>query len=480
MRIATIGIALGMVVMILAVSIVTGFQQEIRQKVIGFGSHIQITNFGSATRFQKPKLEINQDFYPSIDTVSGVKSINIFALKEGVIETPDNIQGIIAKGIANDYDWDFLNSKLVAGDILTFNDSTVSNELLISQFLAGRLQLELGDKFPIYFQNARNSMSQRNFTVAGIYDTGLKELDEEFVFIDIRQIKRLNQWGIDAHLIFEGCENNRVKLSAVANGGDGSIRLNWNKDSLRGAGPHSFCLTESDTIYAVATDRSSTIPDTAFFVFNTPQVTGYCQCPTDYKVYNSGGSGKYYTGGFEVQLDSFDDLDKMDQIIYEHIDYNLRTTTIRQHLPEIFNWLEMLDLNTAIIIGLMILISIMNMTSALLIMIMERTRMIGLLKAMGAGSWFIQKTFLIQAAYIIVIGLGAGNIIGIGLGLLQQKFSLVKLDPENYYVSEVPVLLDISTILIINLITLVICLAALILPSLAVTQIRPTKAIRFD
>ncbi len=479
-RIATIGIALGMVVMILAVSIVTGFQGEIREKVIGFGSHIQITNFGSDTRYQKPKLEINQDFYPSIDTVSGVKSINIFALKEGVIETPENIQGVIAKGVANDYDWDFLNSKMVQGSILTFSDSSVSNELLISKFLAGRLQLELGDKFPIYFQNARSSMSQRNFTVAGIYDTGLKELDEEFVFIDIRQIKRLNQWGINANLIFEGCENNRVKLSAVASGGDGSIRLNWNRDSLRGEGPHEFCLTGSDTIYAVASDRSSTIPDTAFFVFTAPDVDGSCQCPDNYALSNSGGSAKYYTGGFEVQLDSFDDLHKMDRIIYEHINYNLRTTTIRQHLPEIFNWLEMLDLNTAIIIGLMILISIMNMTSALLIMIMERTQMIGLLKAMGAGSWFIQKTFLIQAAYIISIGLVAGNIIGIGLGLLQQKFSVIKLDPDNYYVSEVPVLLDGSTILIINLVTLVICLAAMILPSLAVTQIRPTKAIRFD
>ena len=482
-RIATIGIALGMAVMILAVAIVTGFQGEIREKVIGFGSHIQITNFGTASKFVAPKLEIDQAFYPALDTVMGVKHINLFALKEGVLETKDNIQGILAKGVAKDYDWSFLTSKLVEGSILNLSDTAASNDMLISEFLAKRLQVKLGDKVPVYFQNARNSMSQRNFNVVGIFNTGLKEMDEEFIFIDIDQIRKLSQWGIDAQMQFIGCENGITTLRARGFGGDGDLRYLWSVDSLRGEGPHEFCLTGDTTIYVVATDRSRTLADTAFFTFTSPHLRdNNCQCPDEnaFKITTSGGSGRYYTGGFEVQLNSYHDLDKMDQIIYEHLNYDLKTSTIKQNLPEIFNWLEMLDLNTLIIVGLMILISIINMTSALLILIMERTNMIGMLKAMGAKTWFIQRIFIIQATYIITIGLLAGNALGLGLGMLQKYFGFVKLDPENYYVSVVPVLLDPMMIVILNATTLAICVAAMLVPSFAVAQIRPTKAIRFD
>lgn len=482
MRIATIGIALGMAVMILAIAIVTGFQGEIREKVIGFGSHIQITNFGTASKFVEPKLEINQDFYPSLDTVDGVKHINLFALKEGVLETKDNIQGVLAKGVASDYDWSFLKSKLVEGTVLAVSDTATSNDMMLSEFLAKRLQVNIGDKVPVYFQNARSSMSQRNFNIVGIFNTGLKEMDEEFVFIDINQIKKLNQWGVNAQISYQGCENNQVKLSAKGFGGDGDLRLKWSVDSLRGEGPYSFCLLKDTTIYVVVTDRSKTIGDTAFFNYTASEINQDCQCPDEsgYAISTSGGSEKYYTGGFEVQLDSYNDLDRMDQIIYEYLNYDLKTSTIKQHLPEIFNWLEMLDLNTLVIVGLMILISIINMTSALLILIMERTNMIGMLKAMGGSTWFIQRIFIIQAGYIIAIGLLAGNVLGIGLGLLQKYFGFITLDPENYYVSVVPVLLDPMVILVLNVVTLLICVGAMLIPSLAVAQIRPTKAIRFD
>lgn len=482
MRIATIGIALGMAVMILAIAIVTGFQGEIREKVIGFGSHIQITQFGTASKFVEPKLEIEQAFYPSLNTVDGVKYISLFALKEGVLETKDNIQGVLAKGVASDYDRTFLQSKLVEGELLSISDTATSNDMLISEYLANRLQVKIGDKVPVYFQNAKSGMSQRNFTLVGIFNTGLKEMDEEFVFIDIDQIRKLNQWGIDAQMQYKGCENGLTLLSAKGFGGSGDLRLKWSVDSLRGEGPHSFCLQGDTTIYVVATDKNQTIGDTAFFKYSGGAMAAGCNCPTEnsYAITTSGGSGKYYTGGFEVQLNSYKDLDKMDQIIYEHLNYDLKTTTIKQNLPEIFNWLEMLDLNTLVIVGLMILISIINMTSALLILIMERTNMIGMLKAMGAGTWFIQRIFIIQAAYIISIGLLAGNVLGIGLGLLQKYFGFVKLDPENYYVSVVPVLLDPMVILGLNIVTLLICVGAMLIPSLAVAQIRPTKAIRFD
>jgi lipoprotein-releasing system permease protein len=477
-RIATLGVGLGIAVMILAASIVTGFQEEIRNKVIGFGSHIQITNFGSSNNELKSRLLIDQPFYPSLDTLNEVASINQFALKEGIIETPENIQGILAKGVSEDYNWNFLKQKIVEGDVLKFQSEKISDSLLISSFLAGRLGLKLGDKMPIYFQNARNKMSQRNFTVSGIYNTGLKEMDEEFVFIDIRQIKVLNQWGIEAYALYEGCSDNTISVAAKGNGGDGEYRYAWSVDStLQGPGPHPLKLKPGETYFVAISDRSQTIPDTAYFL--VPKDFS-CFENTGLETWNSGGSAKYYTGGFEVQLRSFNDLDRMDQIIYENIDYNFKTTTIKQHLPEIFNWLEMLDLNTIIIIVLMIVISIINMTSALLIMIMERTQTVGLLKALGGSSWFIQKIFLTNAAYIIGIGLVGGNLIGIGLAFIQKTTGIIKLDPENYYVSEVPVMLDLSAILGLNLLTLVVCIITMILPSLAVNQIAPSRALRFD
>ncbi len=481
-RIATIGIALGMAVMIMAVGIVTGFQHEIREKVIGFGSHIQITNFSTSQRYNDPRLETDQAFYPHIDTVEGVKSIHLYALKQGIIETPENIQGIFAKGVAPDHDWSFVRSHLVEGRVLNLSDTALTNEILISRYLAGRLKLNLDERVTIYFPTTSNNMSQRKLEIVGIYDTGLRDLDAQFVFVDIGQIRRINQWGIDAQLRVDGCADGKISLTALAFGGDGEHRFLWSADSLRGKGPHSFCITSDTTIYAVATDRSQTIPDTAFFHVSGMKNATTCQCPDEsaYKITTSGGSGRYYTGGFDIQLNSYSDLDRMDQFIYDHLNYDLRTTTITQRSPEIFNWLEMLDINTLVIIGLMILISVINMTSALLILIMERTNMIGILKAMGGSSWLVQRIFLIQATYIIGIGLLIGNASGIGLALLQQKFGWIKLDPENYYVSQVPILLDLNSLLWLNLGTLIICIFMLLIPSLAVNQISPVKAIRFD
>ena len=481
-RIAMVGIALGMAVMIAAVAIVIGFQSEIREKVIGFGSHIQITNFGSPEGLGYPKLKVNQPFYPGLDSLKGVKNIHVYALKEGVIETPDNIQGVIAKGVSSDYDWSFFDDKLVEGQIPAFGTEAGENDVMISEFLAGRLQLTIGDKVPIYFQNARGSMSRRNFNLAAIYETGLQDLDAQFVFVDIDQIRDINQWGLTAALKAQGCINGRVYLKAFAFGGDGSQRIRWSVDSLMDAGPHAFCILGDTTIYAVVTDRSETIGDTAFYHVKGAKTGKNCRCPEveTTSITTSGGSGKYYTGGFEVVLNSYGDLDRMDRFIYEHLNHDLRTTNIRQTSPEIFNWLEMLDINSWIIIALMIFISVINMTSALLILIMERTSMIGILKALGATTSMVQRIFLYQAAVIIFTGLAVGNIVGIGFCLLQDRFGWLRLDPENYYVSEVPVLLRWDYWLILNIGTFAVCLIMMVLPSLAVNRIRPSKAIRFD
>ncbi|MCZ4409458.1 ABC transporter permease [Cryomorphaceae bacterium 1068] len=481
-RIATIGIALGMAVMIVAVAIVIGFQNEIRQKVIGFGSHIQITNFGSGQGLSQPKLLVNQPFYPSLDTLEAVENINQFALKEGVIETRDNIQGVILKGVAWDYNWSFFEKNLKEGVIPDFSLDESKNQLLLSSFLAGRLQTNVGEKVAIYFQNAKGSMSQRNFDIVGIYETGLQDLDEQFVLVHIDQIKRINQWGLEANLKLVGCEDGKVSLKGFGFGGKGRSKLIWSADSLRGQGPHEFCLLGDTTIYVVVREKG-TLSDTAFFRYNHQGLpASECRCPEDSEVEitTSGGSAKYYTGGFEVMLSNYQKLGKMEEIIYKHLNYNLRTTTIRQKSPEIFNWLEMLDLNTAVIISLMILISVINMTSALLILIMERTPMIGILRAIGASAQTVQKIFLYQAGYIILLGMIIGNVIGISFCLLQGEYGFLKLDPANYYVSEVPILLRIDYIVGLNIGVFLICVLMMTLPTLAINGIRPSKAIRFN
>jgi lipoprotein-releasing system permease protein len=480
-RIAAVGIALGMAVMIMAVGIVTGFQNEIREKVIGFGSHIQVTNFGNSERYNDPKLEIAQDFYPSLDTIKEVKSISLFAIKQGMVETPENIQGVFVKGVAPDYDWSFIQSHLTEGALLELSDTATSNQILISNYLARRLGLALGDQVTVYFPNARQGLSQRKFKLGGLFDTGLRDLDAQFVFVDIGILRKINQWGLEAQMRITECENGIISLEALGFGGDGEHRFSWSADSLRGAGPHKFTIHGDTTIYVVLRDRSNTLADTATFRVAFRQ-NGNSQCPQEdeYSITTTGGSGKYYTGGFDIRLARYKDLDKMEQFVYEHLNYDLRTTTITQRSPEIFNWLEMLDLNTIIIIVLMILISVINMTSALLILIMERTSMIGILKALGATTWMVQKIFLVQAAYIIAIGVTAGNAIGIGIALLQQKYGFMKLDPENYYVSEVPVMLTMEHIIWLNAGTLSVCLLLMLLPSLTINQIQPARAIRFD
>ena len=481
-RIATIGIALGMAVMISSLAIVVGFQDEIRKKVIGFGSHIQVTNFGTGQGLSQPKLLIDQPFYPSIDTLDEIESIHQFALKEGVIETKDNIQGVILKGVATDYNWSFFKDNLVRGEIPDYSIEESKNQLLISSYLSGRLKVNISDKVAIYFQNAKGSMSQRNFIVAGIYSTGLQELDEQFILVHIDQIKRINQWGLFANLRYEGCEDGKVSLRAYGNGGNGRFRLKWSVDSLRGKGPHDFCIEKDTTIYVVVSEKN-TISDTAFFnVSEVDDNSSNCRCPEEqhYTITTSGGSQRYYTGGFEILLSEYDQLGRMEEIIYHHLNYNLRTTTIRQKSPEIFNWLEMLDLNTLVIISLMIIISVINMTSALLILIMERTSMIGILKAIGASAGQVQKVFLYQAAYIIFLGMAIGNSIGILFCSAQKKFGFIKLDPENYYVSEVPILIKYDYLLYLNLGVFFICLLMMILPTGAINSIRPSQAIRFN
>lgn len=383
-KISIAAIALGITVMIIALSIVSGFQREIRNKVIGFGGHIQITKYDSQNTYEATPIDKNQAFYPSLDTVEGIKHIQIFATKAGIIKTNEDIYGVIVKGIGSDFDWSFFNDKLKQGTPIVIDTANPNNDIIISQTIANKMNIKLHDKMFLYFIQTDGQLRPKDFIVKGIYQSGLEQFDNIYVITDIAHIQKRNNWS-----------NNLI-------------------------------------------------------------------------------------GGFEVIIDNYNDLTKLDEFVYDHIGYDLHSVTIIDKNPDIFNWLELQDLNVMIIIILMVLVAVINIISALLILILERTNMIGILKALGMPNWNVRKVFLYNALNLIIKGLVIGNIVGIGLCLLQLQFGFLKLPEESYYVSQVPIKLDLYSIIILNICTLIVCFLMLILPSYVITKISPVKAIRFD
>ena len=383
-KISIAAIALGITVMIIALSIVSGFQREIRNKVIGFGGHIQITKYDSQNTYEATPIDKNQAFYPSLDTVEGIKHIQIFATKAGIIKTNEDIYGVIVKGIGSDFDWSFFNDKLKEGSPIIIDTANPTNDIIISQTIANKMNIKLHDKMFLYFIQTDGQLRPKDFIVKGIYQSGLEQFDNIYVITDITHIQKRNNWS-----------SNQI-------------------------------------------------------------------------------------GGFEVIIDNYEDLTKLDEFVYDHIGYDLHSVTIIDKNPDIFNWLELQDINVMIIIILMVLVAVINIISALLILILERTNMIGILKALGMPNWNVRKVFLYNALNLIIKGLVIGNIVGIGLCLLQLQFGFLKLPEESYYVSQVPIKLDLYSIIILNIGTLIVCFLMLILPSYVITKISPVKAIRFD
>ena len=386
-KIAITAIALGIIIMLITISSVFGLQYKIKEKISGFNGHVQITNFeDNNSQVTINPISIEQEFYPSFKNIDGVKNVQIFAAKAGIIRTKTNFEGVIFKGVDANYDWSFFKNYLVQGALLDVSDQRSDSLVLISKFAADRLNLKVNDKFNLFFMkdDLSKAPNVRVFTIAGIYNSGFKEFDENYVMGDIKHIQRLNKW-----------DSNQI-------------------------------------------------------------------------------------GGFEVLLEDFDELEEKGNEIYQEVSSTLNAQTISEKYPAIFDWLEILDTNIVVIISIMILIAGINMITALLVLILERTQMIGILKALGSSNWGVRKVFLYNATYLIGVGLFWGNLIGIGVLLIQKYFGIVKLDPENYYVSEAPVYLGVEYILLLNIGTLLLCLLMLLIPSYIVSKISPVKAIKFD
>ena len=388
-KICIFGISLGLAVMIVSVAIVVGFKHEIRKKIIGFGSHIQIVNYDLNTSFETSPISGNQHFYPSLDSIKGIKHIQVFATKPGIIKTKADIQGAIVKGVGSDFDWSFFNENLIDGNSFTVNDSAKTNEVLISKYLSLLLKLNVGDRFIMYFIDKRPR--PRSFVVSGIYETSLEEFDRQFILADIGHIKKLNNW-------------------------------------------------EDDQI-----------------------------------------------SGFEVLIDNYNDIDYMTYVVrniagstFNEEGQKLQVINIKEKYPQIFDWLNLIDKNVWIILGLMLTVAAFNMISGLLILILDRTNMIGILKAIGTGNKSIKNIFLYQSAFLMVKALFWGNIIGLGICWIQDYFKLLKLDQTSYFIDYAPINFNLFHIIILNIGTLVITMLILLLPSVIISNINPVKTIRFN
>ena len=387
--IAVAGIALGLAVMIISVAVVAGFKAEIRNKVFGFGSHIQIINYDENYSYETNPIKRNQDFLPAVKKLDGINHVQVFATKPGIIKTKENIQGIILKGVGKDFNWDFFDNYMIQGKHFELPDSAKSNEVVISQKLASMLDLKSGDNLYMYF--IQNPPRMRKFKISGIYQTYLEEFDKIFVLADIRHIQKLNDW-----------DENQIS-------------------------------------------------------------------------------------GFEIAINDFDNLNVIAQKVFDEAGTQiqpdgskLRILTIVEKYPYIFDWIGLFNTNLWVILVLMVLVAGFNMVSGLLIMILERTQMIGILKAMGAKDANVRRIFLFNGFFLISRGMFWGNILGIGLCLLQYHFHIFKLDQASYYVDYVPVTISVAQILILNVSALLVTFLMLILPSFVVSRITPMRAIKFN
>ncbi len=550
-RISVISIALAVIVNLITLAVVTGFQQEVRQKVKGFGAHIFIMTASDYSIFESAPIRKEQKFLKTIENMEGVSSVHavgykpvLFQSKKEEIEykLPDgtdtteiqqNVFATVLKGVEDSYDWSFFKDHLIDGEIPKFGDS-LSNRILISRRLADDLHFETNDTVGAFF--VRNMPTKRQFVISGIYETGLEEFDKKFVLSDLRYVQILNDWGINSSIELVDSLyparpfkedttiiRNQLLLAAMVRGGIGEHRYDWGKgfDTYRLI---TVCPYEDTVIRLIANDYlveyesnpdALTIPDTSYVKISVEgNPYARCDCYKDdtgelirkylnedgtkfqieapdkvitFEFIEGKGSSHHYVGGFEVNVENWDNLDALHaeidrQVAFIPSPYNeqLKVTSIKENENDIFVWLGFLDINVLIILLLMIIIGIINMGSALLVLILIRSNFIGILKSIGASNWKIQKIFLIQAAFLIGRGMLIGNVIGLGICFAQQWFGIIPLDPKVYYLNQVPIELNLWHWLFLNLGTLVVCVLALLIPSRVISRISPVKAIKFN
>lgn len=454
--------------MIISVAIVTGFQKEITDKVTGFDSHLKVVRLTDGTD-QLSKLVIDHSLLEKLKGTPGISQVQVFAQQPGILEFDNEIQGVMIKGLDSSYRKEFFEKHLVEGKLPVFN-SEASSEILLSQRLAKKLKFKTGDKIRVYFVNRNKPVSPRNYKVSGLFNTGLETFDDKIVFVSLSQLQRVKNYGLQAGVSGETGASGLTTVRAAAFGGDKNYTYSWSVADWKGPGPHGVPAgyDNKKPIRLVLKDGSKTLADTAFL--NVSSLSNW----------SSGGSHRFYADGYEVFIDDINQLESLEEVVYEKVGYNLTTINLKNENQEIFNWLEILDVNVYIIIILLAVVAVINMCSALLILILERANMVGILKALGAGNFSIRKIFLYNGVLLISKGLMWGNAIALFLLLLQKYTGVITLPEAQYYIKEVPVNFNIIHILLLNLATIVVSFMVLLLPSMLITRLNPVKTIRFE
>ena len=389
-RIATIGVAIGLAVMIVSVCVVLGFKHAIRDKVIGFGSHIQVAEYNALMGGDGRAVQMDDSVMSVLSHIQGVKHVQRFAYRQGILKTDDDFLGVMFKGVGPEFDSTFIHKNMVEGSIPRFSDKVSGNKLLISKSMADKLHLKTGSRLFAYFIDY-TGVRMRRVTISGVYQTNLTQYDNTICFTDLHAVAKLNGWPADV------------------------------------------------------------------------------------------------AGGAELTINNFEQLDDVERTVIskvnrttDHYGNTFASKTIKEVSPQIFSWLSLLDLNVWIILAIMMCVAAVTMISGLLIIILERTQMIGLLKALGAGNATVRHTFMWFSAFIIGRGLLWGNLVGLGLVALQYVTGLVKLDPATYYVSTVPVEVNLLYVVLLNIGTLIISLFVLIAPSYLISHIHPAKTMSYE
>jgi lipoprotein-releasing system permease protein len=539
-RISIISIALSVVVNLVTIAVVTGFQHEVQDKITGFGSHITIFNGGENTIYESDPIRKDQAFYPSLKEEEGIKDIQYFGYKPVLLQSDkkeqhvkltngkdttllqQEIHGALLKGVDGSYDLSFFHEHLKQGRLPRFDGDEPSDEIMLSQRVCQNLNIGLNARVRAFF--VKNQPVKRIFKVVGIYNTGLEEFDKKMVIADLRHVQELNDWGINASIqVDDTLYNGQLIVRGLVNGSNGDYFFDWGNGGENYAG-FTICPYR-DTVIRLIVSRiekqgfktkvSKEWVDTAYIDI---QVKGKKDADCIFKTNDNGeiikeylnekgtrfklnagkktiiieyrngrGSSSYFVGGFEVSVKNWKQLEEIENRLKREFELiptkhgeSLHVESIRASQRDIFVWLGFLDVNVVIILSLMLLIGIINMGSALLVLILVRSNFIGVLKSMGASNWVIRKVFLWQAGFLILRGMLIGNTIALMICAIQYYFHPFGLNPEVYYLDKVPIELNFVPWLLLNLTTLAVCLAALLIPSYLITRIQPARSIRFN
>ena len=522
LRIAVISISLSIVVNLLTLAVVNGFQNEIRRKVTGFSAPLFIQNENNADFYESDPIHSSKMIEGILSSIDDVQGFNRVAYKPGLIQaigTRTDVIGLVFKGIDSAYNFTFLKEHLKEGKIPDFGKDASSSDILVSARICKQLNLKLNDEVSAFF--VKDSPISRTFNIVGIYDTGFEDYDEKLVICDIRVTQKLNDWGISGQLdLWDSLVNNKFVVSLTLQGNPSNLSYDWGKGLTQFRG--QYLPTElSDTtlhlkLYETTSQNKTQLIDshrinirylntarTAEGASSEPYKEILDESGLHYRFYYplsseetriyevkitaGNGTSDDFISGYEIHTKDWyrmketnKDITKPIKLIPTEHGEMVKVVSIFDLEQDLFNWLAFLDINVVIILVLMMLIGIINMGSALLVLIIIRSNFIGLMKAMGSSDGQLRRIFLIQAAYLVGSGMLIGNLVGLGIYWIQRYTGIVKLNPEVYYLDKVPMELTFNSFLFLNIVSFAVCMIALLLPSALIARVNPVKTIKFN